>query len=785
MKKNITLLSKKGLLLLLGSFILLNGIQFRINAVNAQSLEAIPPNDNSSIKIWKIPIPIISPFRTFNGKGNNLFFSKHGSADSELLRKWISPTLNKFIITKNSYEDGIEVPVGGYPPNLSLPDPRLVSNNVNNQIDLSFNHEGYSAFIWSWGQFLDHDVDLSPTTESEAFPIFIPEDDGFFCPNLTPEMDFFRSVFNPKTGTSTKNPRQQTNALTAWIDASQVYGSSKEEANFLRSFEDGKLRTSPGNLLPIVEIPAPPGFTFVAGDIRANENVALTALQTLFMREHNRLADYIAQKYKEQLPRNAKKRDEKIFQMARAIVGAEMQVITYMEYLPRILGDHAPSSQQKYNPLINPGISNVFSTAAFRFGHSMLGPLILRRNANGQAIPQGDLRLKEAFFSPQLITDEGGIAPLIQGLSIDQAQTVDVNIISDVRNFLFGDPNLGGTDLASLNIQRGRDHGIPSYVDTRRSLNSHDKVRSFEDISSNPIVIKMLEETYEEVDQVDLWVGGLAEDHFGNSLLGKTFTQIIQDQFVRLRDGDRFWYKSLDWKRIGFGQKDPIIAHSGETLFDVRLEDIIVWNIPEIQTIDVWNADNPIVLFAKSQNISAEGAADGSISLEASGDYSDTFQYQWSNGATTKDIENLEAGTYSVVVTDMAGNRATYLQTVFDPCPEDELLANKTVNQLSNKNEVKNDPREPTGKVDSYLNQNAPNPFNIQTAITYYVPETAKEVYLSIHNFQGQEIVRFNNLKKGKQEVEFSKKGLSAGLYYYRLVADGQVKGYQKMLVGE
>ena len=51
-----------------------------------------------------------------------------------------------------------------------------------------------------------------------------------------------------------------------------------------------------------------------------------------------------------------------------------------------------------------------------------------------------------------------------------------------------------------------------------------------------------LQSVYGTVDKVDLWVGGLAEDHVNGGSMGQTFTKIIADQFQRLRDGDRFFY---------------------------------------------------------------------------------------------------------------------------------------------------------------------------------------------------------------------------------------------------
>jgi len=120
-------------------------------------------------------------------------------------------------------------------------------------------------------------------------------------------------------------------------------------------------------------------------------------------------------------------------------------------------------------------------------------------------------------------------------------QDVDVFIVDEVRNFLFGPPGAGGFDLASLNIQRGRDHGLPPY-NVARLKYGLPAVTSFEEISSDPEIVERLKAAYDHVDDIDLWVGGLSEDHVRRAMVGPLFYQIIAKQFQVLRDGDRFFY---------------------------------------------------------------------------------------------------------------------------------------------------------------------------------------------------------------------------------------------------
>ena len=142
----------------------------------------------------------------------------------------------------------------------------------------------------------------------------------------------------------------------------------------------------------------------------------------------------------------------------------------------------------------------------------------------------------QAFFNPTVLP-ETGIDPVLKYLASDGAKVIDNQLVYSVRNFLFGPPGAGGFDLASLNIQRGRDHGLADYNTTREAFGMP-RVTSFDQISSNPETVAALQQLYGSVDDVDLWVGGLAEDHAPNASVGPLFSTIIADQFTRIRDGE-------------------------------------------------------------------------------------------------------------------------------------------------------------------------------------------------------------------------------------------------------
>ncbi|HZZ72927.1 MAG TPA: peroxidase family protein, partial [Pirellulales bacterium] len=231
--------------------------------------------------------------------------------------------------------------------------------------------------------------------------------------------------------------------------------------------------------------------------------------------------------------------DEQLYQGARSIVIGEIQAITYNEFLPALLGATALTPYRGYNASVNVGVTNEFSTAAYRFGHSAVGNDVEFLDNHGNDVAP-DLSFAEVFFNPPVV-EQTGIDPILKYLASDNMQEIDTQIVDPLRDFLFGAPGDGGMDLASLNIQRGRDNGLASYNDTRVALGLK-PAQTFADITSDPTVQAQLQSVYGTVDQVDLWVGGLAEDHVRGGSMGQTFTAIIADQFQRLRDGDRFFY---------------------------------------------------------------------------------------------------------------------------------------------------------------------------------------------------------------------------------------------------
>jgi hypothetical protein len=499
-------------------------------------------------------------YRSITGFGNNLADPTLGQAGTDLLR--ISPV---------AYADGISTP--SQPNTLS---PRFISNALNDQTDPNNPSQDLSPpqtrdlsdFAYVWGQFIDHDMSLTLDNTTESFPIVVPAGDPI---GATP-LPFTRSNFDPNTGTGPGNPRQQVNSNTSFLDLSNVYGSDPATADALRTHVGGQLKASPGDLLPYLnsdyftaaQLAAineaeggmqnfgglPNSSLFAAGDIRANENIELTAVQTVFMRNHNRLAAELQQEH----PTWS---DEQLYQEARKLNIATEEIITYTEFLPALLGTNALPAYTGYKPNVDPAIATEFSTVAFRFGHSLLSGTVGRQTNDGLDIPDvnpngAGVDLALDFFDPNLIsatpgTDPftghttSGIGAILKADADNTANENDLLTIRQIRNLLLADGNVVDQDLIARDIQRARDHGLGTYNDLRAAYGLP-RLTSFAQITSDVTVQKELEQTYGSVDQIDPFEGMLAEDHVPGSDVGPTLRAVLVDQFVRLRDGDRFFY---------------------------------------------------------------------------------------------------------------------------------------------------------------------------------------------------------------------------------------------------
>ena len=275
---------------------------------------------------------------------------------------------------------------------------------------------------------------------------------------------------------------------------------------------------------------------FLGGDVRASENTALAGMHTIFVRLHNH--------YARRLRRLNRRRwsSERIFQETRKIVVAIVQQITYNEWLPEIIQDLPDYS---YNPRADASIRNSFGTAAFRFGHTLVKNAFQQLNSGFNDV-RAAIPIRNTFFDMTSIFRDG-IEPTMFGLIANLSETVDTRFSASIGRDLFIPPREKGfQNLAALNIQRGRDHGIPSYTKFVEACFRR-RVRSFNDFREirNRKALRLLQEVYESVDNyIDPFPALLAEEPANQKLLGPTLQCIIRSQFLNLRDGDRFFFEN-------------------------------------------------------------------------------------------------------------------------------------------------------------------------------------------------------------------------------------------------
>ena len=502
----------------------------------------------------------VNTFRTIDGVCNNILRPTLGASSTAFRR--VLPAL---------YEDGIGAPIGRRqakkefgkdpfaPP---APSARNISASI---IRPSFvNEVPLTHILMQWGQFLDHDMDLGPEIEAECesckftdicepirvFPTDLKFGVGTF--QNADCLEFRRAVPICKPGTTNiLTPREQVNDLTSFIDGSMIYGSNRKQLRAVRQFRNGLLRTSAppqgaGRRRLLPRITEREEFIqcrersdcFVCGDIRCNEQYSLTVMHTLWVREHNRLARRLRSL-------NAHWSDERIFQEARAIVGASIQKITYYDYLPKVLGSQGFSATigaypGSYNSFIDPSIPNSFATAAYRYGHSLIRPFFDRFGPGYTPSPNGRLTLGNMFFNPSLFEDDGGTDSLVRGWLTQLPRSVDEFLNNILTSRLFETKQSVGMDLASLNIQRSRDHGMPLYGQWRNLCNKLLRtVATFQNPQTRANFVRL----YGSENFIDLWIAGLSERRFKDAVLGPTFACIFGITFRDVRNGDRFFFE--------------------------------------------------------------------------------------------------------------------------------------------------------------------------------------------------------------------------------------------------
>jgi len=550
---------------------------------------------------------------SLNGRGNNVVHPTWGMAGTNYLR--FAPA---------NYADGRSQMVDG-------PNARMVSNRIFQDLGQNiFSEHRATQWLWTWGQYVDHHIGLREENGDRADIPFYNADPLERFTNTLGVIPFNRSKAAPGTGVT--NVRQHVNTERSYLDGDGVYGPTNSRLEWLREGPvDNDLRNNgpklmlPGGYLPTRDargdvnsapdaavdgrLAATPNRARIAGDVRANENIALTATHTLYAREHNRIVS--------KLPNTLT--DEEKFQIARRVVIAEEQYVTYHEFLPA-MGVNLPA-YTGYKPNVDGGMGHEFATSAYRM-HSMIhgefevdadadrytpDQIAALQKAGVVVTPEGDevslgVSLNIAFFNPDLL-NLIGLGPMLQAIGGEPQYKNDEQFDNHLRSVLFqvpisGNPEClddpskpacfkGVLDLAALDIQRDRDHGMPRYNDMRRAfglppktsftaitgesseafppgsgvddptsldfthlfdingkeipLGSEDAAMMTRGVRKTPLAAR-LKAVYGSPDNMDAFVGIVAERHLPGSELGELQNAIVTKQFLALRDADRFFY---------------------------------------------------------------------------------------------------------------------------------------------------------------------------------------------------------------------------------------------------
>lgn len=329
---------------------------------------------------------------------------------------------------------------------------------------------------------------------------------------------------------------EKVNVVTSFLDHSPIYGSDHKTMKKVRSFNGGRLKTNTKNVLPLEN------GTYFSGDDRVNQTPFLAIWHSIFIRNHNHLADKLGHI-------NSHWDKEKIFQEARKINIAVYQKIVYEEWLKLFLGNEACKRFDNidYNENIDASTTNDFAAGAFRFMHSFISSQMnfFDHEMKGRTFNFSDTLLNAKYL-------ENFYDQIIRGLLKQKISLVGYS--SEILNKFFKGKNDIGHDLLSIDILRGRDHGVSSYDKYRKMCNIKSNIKVFNDLAPHipPKAIKQLRQTYKSVHDIDLLVGGaleniaveilsnVTEDGFG--FFGPTFQCIISEQFFRLKAGDFYFY---------------------------------------------------------------------------------------------------------------------------------------------------------------------------------------------------------------------------------------------------
>ncbi|NXG07616.1 DUOX2 oxidase, partial [Sakesphorus luctuosus] len=526
----------------------------------------------------------------YDGWYNNLLQHNRGSVGARLLR-----------LLPANYADGVYQAL----QEPHVPNARRLSTAVAQGPSGLPSHRNTTvlAVFFGFHVLLDILETEKPGCPAEFLNIHIPSGDPVFDPAGTGDvvLPFQRIQWAAETGQSPNSPREQTNEVTGWLDGSSIYGPLHSWSDALRSFSGGQLASGPDRRLPRQtdgRIPmwkaldpstgqgGPEGI-YDLGSAWGNENPFLQAESIAWFRYHNHLATALAQQHPSWS-------DEDLFQHTRKRVIATFQSIVLYEWLPTLLGTDIPK-YKGYQQHLDPSLSPEFLAAATQFLATMVPPGVYKRDTKCRfqnvSVPSGSfpaMRLCNSYWSresPGLQKAED-VDNLLLGMSSQIAEQEDNIVVEDLQDYWYGPLKYSRTDYVASWIQRGRDLGLPTYNQARERFGLK-PVQNWSNLAPHlePQVLQKVAALYaSDVAGLELLPGGMLEAN------GSLFSAIILEQFVRLRDGDRFWFENT---KNGLFTEEEIREIRNTTFYNV-LAAVTYANSTDIQPhVFVWREGDP------------------------------------------------------------------------------------------------------------------------------------------------------------------------------------------------
>ncbi|NXV54229.1 DUOX2 oxidase, partial [Uria aalge] len=545
--------------------------------------------------VWSLPgaqESISWEVQRYDGWYNNLLHHSRGVVGARLLR-----------LLPANYADGVYQAL----QEPHVPSARQLSNTVARGPSGLPSRRNTTVLAVFFGFHVLSDIleTEKPGCPAEFLNIHIPPGDLVFDPAGTGDvvLPFQRIQWAMETGQSPNSPREQTNEVTGWLDGSSIYGPSHSWSDALRSFSrgqlasglDGSLPRETDGRVPMWKALDPstgqggPWGIYDLGSAWGNENRFLQAESIAWFRYHNHRATELAQMHPNWT-------DEDLFQHARKWVIATFQSIVLYEWLPTLLGTSVPE-YKGYQQHLDPSISPEFVVAARQFLATMVPPGIYKRDTQCrfQEVPSPGgsfpaVRLCNSYWSRESTrlqqAEPVDVDNLLLGMSSQIAEQEDNIVVEDLQDYWYGPLKYSRTDYVASWLQRGRDFGLPTYNQARERFGLK-PLQNWSDLAPHleQQVLEKVAALYANTTaRLELLPGGMLE---ADSSL---FSAIILDQFVRLRDGDRFWFENT---KNGLFTVEEIRKIRNTTFRDV-LAAVTYANSTDLQPhVFVWSQGDP------------------------------------------------------------------------------------------------------------------------------------------------------------------------------------------------